>query len=92
MHGCNCSSVKSPYMKKWMAQGDPPKEVSTVKKMNGLSLLPSSNKMTHYFKKCTTPGVVLKKYILFLQKLFDASNRSSLTVAVPKTCRCSKEN
>ena len=37
----------------------------------------------HYFKKWTTPGVVLKKYILILQKL-DASNRSSLTLAVSK--------
>ena len=70
-------------MKKWMAQGDSTKKVSTVKKINGRSLILSSNKMTHYFKKWTTPGVVLKKYILFLQKL-DASNRSSLTVAVPK--------
>ena len=39
----------SPYMKEWMAQADPQKEVSTVKKMNGQSLLLSPNKMTHYF-------------------------------------------
>ena len=52
--------------------------------MDGRLLLLSSNKITHYFKKWTTPGGVLKKYILFLQK-FDGSNRSSLTVAVPKT-------
>ena len=78
-------------MKKWIAQGDPPKKVSKVKKMNGRSLLLSSNKMTYYFKKWTTPGVVLKKYTLFLQKR-DASNRSSLTVAVPKNCSSPKEN
>ena len=48
--------------------------------------------MTHYFKKWTTPGGFLKKiYILFLQK-FDASNRSSLTVAVPKNYSFPKEN
>ena len=53
------------------------------KKMNGRSLLLSSNKLTHYFKVWTTPSSVLKIYILFLQKC-DASSRSSLTVAVPK--------
>ena len=47
-----------------MAQGDPPKEVSTVKKnMDGWSLLLSSDKMTHYFKVWTSPGGVLKIYI-----------------------------
>ena len=91
MHGCNCPGKKSPSMRKWMAQGDPPKEISTVKKMNGRSLLLSSNKMTQYFKEWTTPGGVLKKYILFLQK-FEASNRPSLTVAVPKNCSSLKEN
>ena len=30
MHGYNCSGKKSPSMKKWMAHGDPPNEVSTV--------------------------------------------------------------
>ena len=64
MHGCNCSGKKSPSMKKWMAQGDPLKEVSTVKKMNGHSLLISSDKMTYHFKEWTTPGGVVKKYIL----------------------------
>ena len=68
-------------MKKWMAQGDPQKKSLRSKKMNGWSLLLSSKKMTHYFKKWTTPGV-LKKYILFSQKI-DASNRSFLTVAIP---------
>ena len=63
-------------MTEWMSQADPPKEASTVKKMNGRSLLLSSNKMTHYFKEWTTPSGVLKKHILHLQK-FDASNRSS---------------
>ena len=47
--------------------------------------------MTHYFKKWTTPGVVFKKYILFLQKP-DASNRSSSTVAVFKKYSSPKEN
>ena len=47
--------------------------------------------MTHYFKKWTTPGVVFKKYILFLQKP-DASNRSSSTVAVSKKNSSPKEN
>ena len=40
----------SPYMKIWMAQADPPKGANTVKKMNGQSLLLSSNKTTLYFK------------------------------------------
>ena len=67
MCGCNCSGKKSSSMKKWMAQGDPQKKSLRSKKMNGWSLLLSSKKMTHYFKKWTTPGV-LKKYIL--QKIF----------------------
>ena len=61
---------KSPYMKEWMAQANPPKEATTIKKMNDLSLLLSSNKMTHYFQGRTT------EKIMSLQK-FDASNRSS---------------
>ena len=32
MDGCNYSVKKSPYMKEWMAQADPPKETSIVKK------------------------------------------------------------
>ena len=57
---------KSPYMKKLMAQADPSKEASTVKKMNDRLLLLSSNKMMHYFKKWTTPSSVLKKeYVAF---------------------------
>ena len=45
---------KSPHMKEWMAHADLPKEVNTVKKMNGRSLLISSNKKTRYFKQWTT--------------------------------------
>ena len=52
---------KSPYMKEWMAQADPPKEDCAVKKMNGRLLLLLSNKMTHYFKEWTTASGVLKK-------------------------------
>ena len=37
---------KSSSMKEWMADADPPKEASTVKKMNGHSILLSSNKTT----------------------------------------------
>ena len=61
---------KSSHMKEWMAQVDPPKEANTVKKMNGRSLLISSNKTTHYFKEWTTASwgltTVLKKiYCLY---------------------------
>ena len=52
---------KSPSMKKWMAQADPPKESSAIKKVNGRLLLPSSNKTTHHFKEWTTPNGILKK-------------------------------
>ena len=76
MHGCDCSGKKSLSMKKWMVQGNPPKKVSMVKKINGRSLLLSSNKMARYFKNWTYPGGVLKKYMLLLQK-FNASNRLS---------------
>ena len=66
----------SPYMKELIAQGDPPKEANTVKKMNGQLILLSSDKTTHYFKEWATASCILKKKILSLQK-FDASNRSS---------------
>ena len=57
---------KSPSVKEWMAQGDPQKEASTVKKMNGRSLLLFSNKMSYYFKEWLTPSGVLKKiYCLY---------------------------
>ena len=39
---------KSPYIEELMDQGDPAKEVSTVKKTNDCLLFLSSNKMTHY--------------------------------------------
>ena len=48
-----------------MAQADPTREASTVKKMNEQSLLCSSNKMTHYFKNWTTASGVLKISIVF---------------------------
>ena len=41
-------------MKEWMAQPQPPKGASTIKRMTGRSLLLSSNKMTHYFKEWAT--------------------------------------
>ena len=40
---------KSPYIEELMDQGDPAKEVSTVKKTNDCLLFLSSNKMTHYW-------------------------------------------
>ena len=53
-------------MKEWMAQVDPLKEASMVKKMNSRSLLLCSNKMSHYFKEWTTRSCVLKKlYYLY---------------------------
>ena len=57
----------SPYMKEWMAQADPQKEASTVKKMNDQLLLLSSNKMTHYFQEWMTASGILKK-IYYLYK------------------------
>ena len=47
-------------MIEWMAQAAPLREASTVKKMNDRSLLPSLNKITHYFKKWTT-GIELNE-------------------------------
>ena len=66
---------KSPYVKEWMAQADPPREANTVKKMNGRSLLTFSNKTTHYFKEWTAARC-FEKNILSPQKLI-TSNRSS---------------
>ena len=43
MDGCICSVKKSHYMKEWMAQADPLKEASRVKKINGRLLPISSN-------------------------------------------------
>ena len=49
-----------------MAQAAPLREPSTVKKMNGRSLLLSLHEITHYFKKWTTESGVLKKiYCLY---------------------------
>ena len=52
---------KSPYMKEWMTQADPPKEANTMKKMNRRSLLLSSNKAILYFKEWTAASGTLKK-------------------------------
>ena len=53
-------------MEEWMAQADPSKEASTVKKMNGRLLLLSLNKMTHYSREWATASGVLKKiYCLY---------------------------
>ena len=41
-------------MTEWMAQAVPFRQASTVKKMNGRSLLFCLNKIAHYFKKRTT--------------------------------------
>ena len=66
MNGYNHSVKKSTYMIEWMAQTDPPREASTVKKMNGRLLLFSLNKITHHFKEWTTASVTLKKiYCLY---------------------------
>ena len=51
MDGSNHSRKKSPYLIEWVAQAAPLREASTIKKMNGSSLLLSLNKITHYFKK-----------------------------------------
>ena len=59
---------KSPYMKEWMAQADPPKEANTMKTMNRRSLLLSSNKAILYFKEWTTASGTLKKILYFLYK------------------------
>ena len=82
---------KSPYVKEWMVQADPPKEANAVKKMNGRSLLLYSNKMTLYFKEWMTASGALKKNILSLQK-FDVSNRSSSQKLFPKSTVLRKEN
>ena len=61
----NAPLKTSLYVKEWMAQADHPKEAYTVKKLNGPSLLLSSNKTTLYFKEWTTASSALKKYIVF---------------------------
>ena len=67
---------KSPYMKEWMAQADPPKEARTFERMTGWPQLFFSDKMAHYFIEWTTQNGILKK-IYDTYKKFDASNRSS---------------
>lgn len=66
MDGCICSVKKSHYMKESMAQADPPKEASRVKKKNG-RLLPISSNECKWFSE---------KYLLSLQKC-GASNKFS---------------
>ena len=62
----NAPLKKSSSMKEWMAQADPPKEASTVKKINCRLLLLFSSIMTHYFKEWMTPsGALKKKFIIF---------------------------
>ena len=56
-------------MKEWMAQADPPKEASTFERMNDRLQLLFPNKMTHYFIEWTTPGSLLKKYIIITKNL-----------------------
>ena len=48
------------------AQADPPEKANTVKKLNGRSLLLSSNKTTLYLKEwATASSSALKKCIVF---------------------------
>ena len=54
------------------------------KKMNSQSIFLSLNKITHYFKECTTANGALTKLWCFKQIL--------LTVAVPKNCSTPIEN
>ena len=58
-----------------MVQADPPKEASTLEKMNGRPQLLFSNKMTHSCIEWTTASGLLKK-IYYPCKISDASNRS----------------
>ena len=55
-------------MIEWMAQAAPPREASTVKKINDQSLLLSINEITHYFKKWPTGSGILKKKSIFFKK------------------------
>ena len=70
-------------MKEWMAQANPPKEASNVKKIKGRSILLSSNKWTHYFKEQTAASSVFKKiYCLY-------KNLKQILLAVPVSNNCS---
>ena len=55
------SRNKSPHIKEWMPQADPPREESASDRINGCLQLLSSNKMIQCFKEWTTPGSVLEK-------------------------------
>ena len=52
---------KSPHIKEWMTQADPPKEASTFERMNDRSQLLSANGMRYYFKELKTASGVLTK-------------------------------
>ena len=65
MDGCKCFvKITLPCMEELMAQTDPPKEGSTVKKMNAWLKFLTSYKMTHYFKEWIS-GVLKKIYCLY---------------------------
>ena len=81
---------KSPYVKEWMAQADPPREANTVKKMNGRSQLIFSNKTTHYFKEWTAARCFEKKYIVSTKMYY--FKQILLAVAVPKSYCTPEEN
>ena len=68
---------KSPYVKEWMAQADPPREANTVKKMNGRSLLIFSNKTTYYFKEWTAARCLKKIYCFHKNLLLQTDPLSS---------------
>ena len=78
---------KSSHMKEWMAQADPPKEVNTVRKRNGQSLLISSNKKTHYLKEWMTASLRLTT---ILKKIYCLYKYLMLQID-PVTSRCSQK-
>ena len=68
-----------PYMKKWMAQAFSPKKASASERINGRLQLPSSSKLTHFFKEWTTATGVLKKIYCFHKNMMlqlDPLNRN----------------
>ena len=80
---------KSPHMKEWMAQADPPREANTVKKMNGRSLPIFSNKTTHYFKEWTAARFVLKKtYCLYKTLMLQIDPLSSSCTQIKAMGKC----
>ena len=61
-----------------MSQADPPREASTVKKLNGRSLPIFSNKTTHHFKEWAAARFVLKKtYCLYKNLMLQIDPLSS---------------